>query len=440
MGTNQMDSPLSQLYKSLADHPLEPTNSYYVPILGGDPGKDPILALQQRIDLAESESVHLLTGFRGNGKSTQLRRLKNLLEQSKCEVFLLDMLDYVLMTKPLGISDFILSLLASVAGAVEQSEFNLNPLHQGLWERFSNFLKTDVKLEDVDIKGGFVEIGAKLKTDLLFKEKIQKHVEGHLTRFVREAHEFVDKLVCEIRKQKKDEDLKVVLLVDSLEQLRGVGTEAQAVYDSVLELFSGQAASLSFPKLHVVYTVPPYLPVMSHNPGRILGGSGVTQWPNIHVRDKNGKQDHTGLQVMEDIISRRFPDWEKFISKSVLHEFAGVSGGDIRDFFRLVREVAVQLIIARQSRPEADLDAVMVKRVIQQLKNEYFPLAENDARWLGRIYKQKEPSLPDTDVLQDLARFFDSNLIMNYLNGEYWYDIHPLLVDEIEKINSSEKS
>jgi hypothetical protein len=31
----------------------------------------------------------------------------------------------------------------------------------------------------------------------------------------------------------------------------------------------------------------------------------------------------------------------------------------------------------------------------------------------------------------DLARFLDSNRIMNYLNGEPWYDVHPLLLDEI---------
>jgi len=36
--------------------------------------------LWQRLDWAESESIDLLTGYRGNGKSTELRRLKRLLE------------------------------------------------------------------------------------------------------------------------------------------------------------------------------------------------------------------------------------------------------------------------------------------------------------------------------------------------------------------------
>lgn len=48
--------PSRQLYKSLTGHgamPLDPTDAYYVPILEAAPEKDPILALCQRIELAE---------------------------------------------------------------------------------------------------------------------------------------------------------------------------------------------------------------------------------------------------------------------------------------------------------------------------------------------------------------------------------------------------
>ncbi len=54
--------PLKMLYKSLTGKggmPLEPDDDYYVPILEGSPKSDPILALWQRIDLAESESVSI---------------------------------------------------------------------------------------------------------------------------------------------------------------------------------------------------------------------------------------------------------------------------------------------------------------------------------------------------------------------------------------------
>lgn len=110
------------------------------------------------------------------------------------------------------------------------------------------------------------------------------------------------------------------MLVDSLEQLRGAGEEAAKIYASVVEVFFGQSANLAFPQLHVVYTVPPYLPVLAHNLARTPGGHPVSQWPNIHVRDRKGSPDQTGLAIMEKIIEKRVADWRDIMRKNT---FAG---------------------------------------------------------------------------------------------------------------------
>jgi hypothetical protein len=200
-----------------------------------------------------------------------------------------------------------------------------------------------------------------------------------------------------------------------------------------VDLFSGQAASLAFPLLHVVYTIPPYLLALSQNLGRTLGGHPVVSWPNVHVRHRYGTPDDTGLAIMEEVIDRRQAAWRDIIPPEILRRLAACTGGDLRDFFRLVRECAVTLSTARMATPDAILDEKTICRVEEQLRNELLPIAEDDARWLARIHNTKDASLPTTDVLPALARFLDGNLIMNYLNGEPWYDIHPLLVDEISR-------
>ncbi len=433
------NDPLKKLYQSLSGKgalPLAPDDPYYVPIHEATPEKDPILSLWNRIDLAESESVNLLTGFRGNGKSTALKRLKKKLEESGCRVFLVDMLEFVLMTKPLALSDFILSLMAALAGCAEKEIDDLAPLTRSYWERLHSFLTTEVALDKIElgVKGGpaSAKLGFQLKTDPDFKLRVQSHLEGHLTKLVEDARGFVNELVEKIREFSHDQDKKVVLLVDSMEQIRGVGEEAEKVYGSVVELFSGQAANLFFPKLHIVYTVPPYLSALAHNLGRTLGGHPITQWPNIHVRTSDNKPDPKGTQLMVKVIEKRFPAWESLIPKETLIRFAKASGGDLRDFFRLVRESAISLRTARMSSPDAVLDEVLIRRVIQQLTNELLPISDEDAKWLARIHETKKASIASEKNLPSLARFLDSNLIMNYLNGEPWYDIHPLLIDEIK--------
>lgn len=71
-----MDKALRQrlktAYNALEDRPLEPDDPYYVPFReqGDD---DPIADLGVAIAFAPSNSVHLVSGQRGNGKSTELR-------------------------------------------------------------------------------------------------------------------------------------------------------------------------------------------------------------------------------------------------------------------------------------------------------------------------------------------------------------------------------
>lgn len=431
--TSPESDPLRSFYQTLTGKgglPLNPDHPYYVDIHGHTPAKDPILQLYQRIIFAESESVNFLTGYRGNGKSTELRRLKSKLEADGCRVILVNMLDYLLMTKPPELSDFTLSLMAALSAAVEQ---DLGSTTSNYWERLTNFMKSEVEIDSVKIPIGAAQLGLKLKTDSTFKDTIQQHLRGHLTRLIDDARTFIDQVVNDIRQQENNPDKKVVLLVDSLEQLRGSGDDAEKIHAAVVELFAAQAQHLEYPKLHIVYTIPPYLTALAHNIGRSLGNHPITQWPNIHIRNSAGKTDGDAEQVMMQIIARRFAEWEKIIPKTSLQKLAKSSGGDLRDFFRLVSECIIALSTKRMDEPAAKLTDKMVEQVEQQLRNELLPIAADDAIWLAEIHETKETALPNIEKLPSLARFLDCNLIMNYLNGKPWYDIHPLLILEIKK-------
>lgn len=199
---------------------LEPDSPLYVPIWQTQPQKDPILQLAGRIRFAESESVNILTGFRGNGKSTELRRLRKQLENQDCSVILIDMLKYLHMTKPLEISDFLLSLVAALAAAVSE-KFGVNTIDKNALKRFWQFLNaTGIVLEggNTAINAGLSSsIGFKLHRDPDFKAQVQKKMRGHLDGLVQEVEAFVRQLVKSL--QRGNAEHKVVLLVDSVEQL-----------------------------------------------------------------------------------------------------------------------------------------------------------------------------------------------------------------------------
>lgn len=437
---DNLDQELRRFHGSISgvnEKPLDHTSKFYVEILQQDPGRDPILLLMQRINYAESESVNLLTGFRGNGKSTELRRLKALLEQSGHIVILINMRDYVSPTKPLELGDFLLSLVAALAERVK-ADHEVDEITENYLERLWGFLnQTEVEFDTIEGEAGFGEltgkIGLRLQRDPSFKKQVQEKLRGHLDGLVQQVNDYISALVSAL--QADDPEQKVVLLVDSLEQLRGVGDDAESVYDSVVELFSGQASNLSLPRLHVVYTVPPYLIPRAPNISRNLGGNPICFWPNIHVRKRDGSDDADGLSVMREIIEKRYKLWALFFEEEQLNDIARVSGGDIRDFFRLIREsllgLSTKRLTSSQAKPDT-IDSETIERAIKQLRNDFLPIPKSDLEHLAAIHRTKNHALEDIEGLKTLTHFLDANMIMNYLNGEPWYDIHPVLLNLLD--------
>ena len=65
-----------------------------------------------------TESVRLFSGYRGTGKSTELRRLKRRLEESGHLVFLCDMEDYINLSTPVDVTDFLMAVAGSFDEAI----------------------------------------------------------------------------------------------------------------------------------------------------------------------------------------------------------------------------------------------------------------------------------------------------------------------------------
>jgi hypothetical protein len=425
-------STLKDFYNALRDQPLYPEDPVYVPYLERS-GSDPIATIADGILWTEAASVSLLSGMRGTGKSTELRRLKRRLEDAGCIVFLGGMQDYLNLTKPIEITDFLVSIMGALSEEV-RLRFGDDLVREDYWTRFANFLKSEVKVAGFSIEAPVAEakvgLRASLKTDPTFKQDVQKALRGHVARIVEQAHGYAAEVVKAVRGNSRDPNTKVVFLADSLEQIRGVGVEeADEVHRSVENLFCGHAESLHIPLLHMVYTLPPYLSSLTPGTGRLLGGGVVQSIPSIHVRDRDGNPDPKGIGIMREIVSARFPNWSQVFSEPQVERMARSTGGDLRDFFRMMKLV----LLKRGDAGVLPLSDALVERAEKDLQREMLPIAADDAKWLHRIAQTKRPELDKIVELPRLARFFDNHVVLNYRNDDDWYDVHPLLADEVSR-------
>jgi len=422
---------LEAFHKTLVDRPLPPGDPYYVGYLEArGPHKDPVARLAQHVELADGATVQLLSGQRGTGKSTNLLRLEKKLSDLGCIVFYCDMDDYLNLTKPVEVTDFFMSLCGGLSEAVH-ARYGQDPGARNYWERLSRFLQTEVRITEARLGIEAAALKVELKDNADFKRRLQEHLRDHAAKLVHQAHAFTDEVVGMVREREDDPQKKVVMLLDSVEHIRGIGAEAPRVYESVENLFAAHAEQLAPSLLHVIYTIPPYLTPLA--PG--LGAQYdvmVQHLASLHVVHRDGTTDRDGLRAMREVVQRRCAEWEQVFSAAQVERMALATGGDLRDFMRMLRYVIGSALLAAADR-EGPVDDALVTDAEHKLRQEMLPIAEEDRGWLRRIGETKTPALEVIDELPRLARFLDTSLVLNYHNGDDWYDVHPLLRDELRR-------
>lgn len=426
---------LKSFYNALSDRVLNPDDPVYVPeINGGKQGKpDLVEEIATEIDYQEGGGVNLFTGQRGTGKSTELKRLQARLRELGMVACYVDMSEYLLLSKPIEISDFLIS----VAGALSDSIWSdprfanrLDPAYRSYWERIGHFLQSRVEFKDLDLKlTDAVSVKAELKNTPDFKQRIQDGARGLITQIVKDAHEFFAETVQQVRLCLGRDDAKVVLIVDSIERIRGVGVEDMQVFDSVRNLFFAHAEHLRIPQMYMVYTVPPYLPVLASGTGALMGGVAVRSLVSTHIfQDRSRDVDAHGVDLMRQVVEARFADWQSLLSRGALDRLALSSGGDLREFFRLLR----LCLSAVRDDAQVPIQPEACKQAENAVRNEMLPIPEDNLAWLARITQSHQTCLAKEADLPVLARFLDGRLVLNYRNGSDWYDVHPLIRDLVD--------
>lgn len=438
---NSTDNPkqkLKELYQALRDKPLNPADSHdakwYEPYIASLE-TDPIAHVAAEISFNDAESLYFVTGQRGTGKSTELLRLRKMLLDDGFVVFYVDMLDYLHMSEPAEISDFLMAVSIGLAKQAN-TEHGLGITEDTLWEGLQKFFGS-LELDKVSLKASLklapaefgADLTARLRSDHVFKKELQLATRGHTAALVENVRDFAISLVVALRKKYHDNGKQIALIVDSFEQIRGHYENVDKVYESIIKLFGSDGKHLRLPMMHTIITVPPYLTHAAPGVTKSIGNIPVSL-PNVHIRQRySNEPDQSGLDTLKNMIYRR-TDLARFIfDDAALESMAIASGGDLRDFFSLVSNALVTAGTRQTIRLPLGVEFAELSRV--KLQRSMLPINDMSVRWLYKVNQTTQPELSDKDKLPELAALFDNNLIINYRNGEDWYGIHPLIVDYV---------
>jgi hypothetical protein len=440
---------LKKLHGDLSDRPLEPDSRFYVPIHERNLQDDPVSHMAATIAFQDVESIQLFSGFRGAGKTTQLFRLKQHLEAQGYLVLYANALDYLNPGEPVDITDLLI-VLAAAFGETLSERLDADVLRETFWDRLRNFLtRTEVRLTSAGANaaletplGGFfgklkagMDLKFEIKTASSFRHTMQAVLANQLSDFEGQVVSFIEDSIKRVRADRGD-DTKVVFLFDQLEQLRGGILTEQSVIASVGRIFTLHFDRLKLPYVHVVYTVPPWLKFV------VPGMVEMTLLPTPHIWNNDPGRTITwsNWQIFRDVVlqrlgtdgARRLLGQDPAARERLIDQMVGMSGGHLRDLLRLLRETTVRAV----SLPALPVPPTLITGTINAVRREMLPVAQNDAIWLARIAEVRATALPDTEPesVNRLSRFLDSRLVLYFVNDEEWYDIHPLIRDEVATV------
>lgn len=437
MTSSSSSNGLKNLFNSLPDSARggDLGDEYYVNRAQHTPDIDPVAMLLRFIDWSPvCNNTYLFSGLRGAGKTTELNRLVRELRAQGVAAYYCDVSTYLNLNDPkLSLPDLLMAALAGLADAVRHDlQEDILKDSDSLWARIKRTLHSDVQFKS-SLTAGAVKIEATLKEHPEFRKQLNAFAESS-NAFYEEASKFAEELATRIKEKKSTQ--KIVLVVDSLERLSAPTGGEKDLFNSLKQVFFNDPARLRFPSFSVVYSAPPYLHAVLPNVD-----SGFTQsvsLPNFKVMqqptaDKPCAQYEQGIAQMVQILNRRFAHWPQVMSETVLKELAWLSGGNVRRYFKLVRGVAMKAALSQTVLPIDKADAEPVVHAINEEKQPLQWLNAEDLRWL-RLYVRKHcstaPPIQNLDKdLPSIIRLFDHSLMLDYRNGERWYQVPPLIHD-----------
>lgn len=393
------------------------TKNYYIDIY-----KDFTDDLHDRLELSDSEETIFVAGQSGNGKSSALQLFSSNYP---------DLNDYydikilngrnVFAEKDIDVADILLMIAFTIIEEHEnlKNEF-LAVLEDMRKKKLSELEEIEEKTnsnstsEKGDLISGFkINLGL-LKIGMDFKDTFK--VDNQNKKVIRELiklkkKDFIDKINEIIRKYKRDilkEEKRLLLIIDDIEKIK----------DSD-HIFTDEMSTILQIECSKIITMPIYLKRINTFAGY------VAKEISFKLKTRDNEFIPQNIEKLEDIITARLEDSD-LIDKDAKELIAKKSGGNIRQLIKIVRESAIK---ANRNKSETIiLDDV--KNALHDLKRDYSSASMEIKDFLDFIKENKNPKDYNDDSMKKLKLATNQSLIFAYYNGEIWYDLNPIILDD----------
>ncbi|NTV67073.1 MAG: hypothetical protein HGB06_05210 [Chlorobaculum sp.] len=431
---------LTKIYKTLSSKPLqgEELDRWYVETVAGR-GNDPVKSLKRRLFAEPDGHLQILfSGYRGCGKSTELNKMgRDIAEQFLVLNYSVYELDPVTVNY---VELFILTMEKLFALSQEH--------HLGISKEFLesvNAWRQSAEIENVRELAGtagaetgaeveasvpfmakfFAKLRAEARYSTISKKTIFQTLEPRLSDLINHCND----LIREVKSNLPQTGRKGLLIViEDLDKL---------ILERAEELFFNHSPILTTLHSNVIFTFP--ISLIHHTKAKIIidNFDPVFELPMIKVHDKEGAP-FEGRETLRSMVECRIGT-ECFESEELLYRLIDLSGGCLRDLFRLIREAADNALNHdREMISETDCKTSFyhVRRDYENsiaekrgAEKQIIVSVEEYYETLKSIALSETKKVDNTEAALDLRQ----NLCILSYNDEGWSDVHPIVRSILEE-------
>lgn len=387
--------------------------------------------LADRIDLSENYTVQLLAGHIGSGKSTELYRLKGMLEDGGWHVVFTDVAasgrDVDLSGRDADLSDLdfpdlLVMILRDLVESLKAPPLaiKLEPGYfRDLFRRFGDVLLSPVEVESIELNAGLVKLGAAVRTPET-RKSLRTIIAGDAGSWLHAANDAFDKARTQLRKHARH---NLAVIVDGLDKLVDARRERSGWREN---LYKDRRPEMGGLRCHVVYTIP--LDIVLTSRGQVIADlynlSDLPVVPMVKVRERPPaeKPFAPGIEQLRAMVNKRLfvlniTDAEAF-APGVLDRLIAISGGQLRQLMQFIRDAC-----------PAGLPITMptVEKLARAIRLNY-------SYWLGpphwELIHQARTGGELVSTAQNaepLSELIESRALLHYRNHGQWCGPNPLL-------------
>ncbi|MEW6608291.1 MAG: hypothetical protein AB1414_12755 [bacterium] len=386
----------------------------------------------------------LLGGHPGNGKSTELNKIDYDEAINAKYLVVKYSANEVLDINDIDIIDFLLTMTFKILEKAEETNTTLpGYLQERLKEMEGYFTdklqieKTTTEARNGEIGGGveantgfkfpFVRLGA----DFFAKVRLQSETRKQIREFYRvkvtDLRNLVNDIILNIKLSITPRD--ILLIIDDLDKTGPTQAE---------KLFFEEGNIIGDIKCSALLTIPISM-IYSPKSAVIVSKIGRQKvLRNLRLKDRDGKEDEKTAKHRETLRQLVFKRMEEdLIEDNALNMAVDASGGVFRTLIDLIASASSYSRVQGGKK----IDTVDMETAINEERaNKKRALNRTYYDILLEIYDHKRLLSPDRVEALEL---FHSLFALEYMNGDEWCDIHPLLISDVEeyrKIKQNEKA